>query len=233
MNDVAPLDSESIQSHRSPRAFWAAMLLLVCGGGWLRFAHLNVHSLWYDEACSIYLAEAEDPINALRLDRQPPLFVLLLRWWMRVVGKEDDAVRALSALGGVLCIALSVGAAKVLSRRAALFAVGLIAFAPFSVWYSLEVRGYVFLELSSVAALCIVPWVVALQRVDFLALMGAVVVGVIAPGVHYVGFFVVLFLLVSSLVLWSARAICRRSAIRLAVAPMLGCGNRGRRRPRW
>ena len=75
----------------------ALVALAVAGGVALRF--LTRSQLWLDEALSVNIAKV--PLgqlpNALRHDGSPPLYYLLLHWWIAVVGAGDVAVRALSA----------------------------------------------------------------------------------------------------------------------------------------
>lgn len=113
-----------------------------------RLHDLGGKSIWLDEAFSIYVAR-QPPDRILEIvvrhDTPPPLYYLLLHFWM---GLGDDAfsVRLLSALLSIF----AVGATYLLGRevggqRIALPAALLVALSPFQVWYGQEARMYALL----------------------------------------------------------------------------------------
>jgi mannosyltransferase len=133
---------------------WACCLLVLIGFG-IRLYGLTFHSLWLDEAVSVYLASFP-PTEILRQgmtlqEPNPPLFHLSLSVWMRVFGSGEAAVRLLSAFLGTLYLpAIYLLGRHLLSRRAALLATLLAAVAPFLVWYSQEARMYALVATLSV-----------------------------------------------------------------------------------
>jgi mannosyltransferase len=133
---------------------WACCLLLLIGFG-IRLYGLTFHSLWLDEAVSVYLASFP-PSEILRQgmtlqEPNPPLYHLSLSVWMRVFGSGEAAVRLLSAFLGTLYLpAIYLLGKRLLSRRAALLATLLAAMAPFLVWYSQEARMYALVATLSV-----------------------------------------------------------------------------------
>lgn len=130
-------------------------LLIVCAGVVLvvavvlRFA--SRVDLWLDEALTVNIARlrlSEIP-HALRHDGAPPLYYMMLHFWMRVFGNGDVSVRALSGLLGVLSIPLAFVSGRLVARRAGtdevvggVAAALLIAVLPFAVRYSTETRMY-------------------------------------------------------------------------------------------
>src|SRR3954463_670603 len=74
----------------------AAVAGAVAAGGVLRFWVRS--DLWLDEALSVNIARL--PVRAIpgapRHDGAPPLYYVLLHFWMRLFGAGDFAVRALS-----------------------------------------------------------------------------------------------------------------------------------------
>ncbi|MGB9301635.1 MAG: hypothetical protein WCD51_13725, partial [Anaerolineae bacterium] len=68
---------------------WACFFLLLLGFG-VRLYGLTYHSLWLDETVSVYLASFP-PLEILRQgmflqEPNPPLYHLLLHFWMRIFG---------------------------------------------------------------------------------------------------------------------------------------------------
>jgi 4-amino-4-deoxy-L-arabinose transferase-like glycosyltransferase len=81
-------------------------------------------------------------------DIHPPLYYLLLHAWGAVAGRSVFALRAFSALAGVLLIAATGAmAARLFGRRAAGLAMLLMAAHPLAVYYAQEVRMYALLGL--------------------------------------------------------------------------------------
>src|SRR5918998_6689046 len=79
---------------------------VVAAGVVLRFVQRS--PLWLDEALSVNIAglPVGDLLDALRHDGHPPLYYLLLHYWMELVGDGDMAVRALSGLFAVASLPL-------------------------------------------------------------------------------------------------------------------------------
>jgi uncharacterized membrane protein len=112
--------------------------------------------LWHDEAYSFHLARLAWPelIAQLRAESTPPLYYLLLRFWMAAFGDSEAALRSLSAL-------LSAAAAALACRFGSRFAsprVGwcfglLLAVNPSSFYYGREARMYALWELLALAGL--------------------------------------------------------------------------------
>jgi 4-amino-4-deoxy-L-arabinose transferase-like glycosyltransferase len=127
-----------------------------------RFWQINYHSLWFDEAMSVFWARR--PAGeiwrvglSLVLDKHPPVYYFLLHLWMALFGDGEVALRALSALLGALTpLALALLGAELGSRRAGLIAGLLAAFNPMLVWYSQEVRMFgPATTLAVLATLCL------------------------------------------------------------------------------
>ena len=120
----------------------------------LRFLYID-NSLWYDEACS--WATATDKIgimhNLLNVDLQhTPLYFVLLKFWIKLFGQSEVAMRSLSLIFGVLTVPVSYIVCKKISKNA-VFSALICAVSPLLVLFSVEVRMYslvVFLVMLSV-----------------------------------------------------------------------------------
>jgi uncharacterized membrane protein len=119
----------------------------------LRFATLTHQSLWFDEAQAVHemrLSLGQMLRTWSANEPNPPLYFVVGWLWTHVFGTSAAGLRSLSAVVGTATIPLVYLAARELvSRRASLFAAGLIALSPFMIWYSQEAREYGLL-----AALC-------------------------------------------------------------------------------
>lgn len=139
---------------RRPSSATVAVLALTAVGLILRL--LAGRSFWLDEATSV--TQARMPFSAMLTslrtsDVQPPLHDVLLWVINRVVGDSETAMRSPSLLAGTALIPLLYWIGRDLwDRRTGLIAAGLIAVAPFVVWYSQEARMYaVFMLVANLA----------------------------------------------------------------------------------
>ncbi|MEW5957197.1 MAG: glycosyltransferase family 39 protein [Chloroflexota bacterium] len=114
----------------------------------IRLHNLTYHSLWFDEAMSVYWARQSVPRIlevgfTLVEDRLPPLYYLSLKGWTTLFGFSETSVRLPSVFYGVLLSPLVAGiAARLFNRRVAGAAALLVALNPFLVWYNQEARMY-------------------------------------------------------------------------------------------
>lgn len=125
---------------------WAALVAgVVVLGAVLRFYGLGSESLWIDEGVSVDRAgfEAARIIRQAPTDPTPPLYYLLLHYWIAVFGNSDYAVRVPSALAGTLSVLVMCRLGAVLSSRTTGLAAALVlAAAPWHVFFSQEARAY-------------------------------------------------------------------------------------------
>ncbi|MFL6139050.1 MAG: glycosyltransferase family 39 protein [Frankiaceae bacterium] len=124
------------------------VLAVVLAGAVLRF--LSSGPLWLDEAQSVAIARRSLPrlFELLRHDGSPPLYYLLLHYWIGALGTGTFAVRALSAVLSVATLPLLwLLATRLLDRAYAALAVVLLASSPFAIRYASETRMYALVVL--------------------------------------------------------------------------------------
>jgi len=122
----------------------------------LRWELLGVRSLWFDEGYSLFVARMgwAEVLRFLRLnDAHPPGYYLLLSAWLRAFGDDLAVLRLPSFAAGVASVWLT----WVLGRRWAgpevgLLAAFLVAVNPFQVYASNELRMYMPLQVTVLAA---------------------------------------------------------------------------------
>ena len=128
----------------------SAALCVVVLGAFLRF--FTSSALWLDEALSVNIAKlpvAKIP-GALRHDGAPPLYYVLLHFWMRMFGRSDLAVRSLSGFASLVTLPVAYVAGRRLGGRAGAWAsVVLISSSPFAIEYATSARMYSFMILWS------------------------------------------------------------------------------------
>jgi 4-amino-4-deoxy-L-arabinose transferase-like glycosyltransferase len=146
-----------VQTLDDRRVRWAVVALLLLAFA-LRVAGLEFQSLWRDEVDAIRFA-SRPILVLLEMFNAPaengPLYYLLLRPWLRVVGQSEFSLRFFSVFFGVLAVPLIFRLAQRLFLRqydVALVAVLLATTSPYLAWYSQEGKMYalvVFLVLLS------------------------------------------------------------------------------------
>lgn len=106
-----------------------------------------IQSLWRDEAFSYFMAKPDIIrviINTAN-DFNPPLYYLLLHFWIMIAGKEDEILRILSFLPFITTVYISyLLGVKVFSRKFALFVAFFTFLNPMLVYYAFEIRMYSF-----------------------------------------------------------------------------------------
>ena len=198
-----------------------ALIAILLVGALLRLTGLGVHSLWYDEGCTVYLATAKDTLEALRMDRHPPLAFLLFRGWIALFGEDDRTMRLLSALASTGALALFVPLARAWAgERGSLAAIALYAVSPFHVWHGQEVRMYGMLDLAAVASLAATAKFVEKPRAPLLA--GVALSVAFAFGLQYMGALVFASIAAVAVAARVSRRITTRETASLVAAGTAG-----------
>ncbi|HSZ69085.1 MAG TPA: glycosyltransferase family 39 protein [Solirubrobacteraceae bacterium] len=155
-------------------------------GAILRFATLDVQSIWSDEAATIVLVHRG--LGGLlshisTSETTPPLYFVLVWGWTKVFGTSVFAFRSLSALVGTITIPVIYLAGRRISPRVGIWAAALTTVNPAMYYYSQEARSYALLILFSAAAL--VFWQRALERPGTARLAGWAAMSALALLTHY------------------------------------------------
>jgi len=174
-------------SARRRDAWTWAIAAVVLAGALVRFATLDVQSMWLDEAVthSLVTRSFGAMLRALpHSESTPPLYYVIEWVWARAFGSGAVALRSLSALfGSATIVVLAAIAGRFGGRRAALAAAALAAANPLLIWYSQEARAYALLVLLCAATV----WF--LVRGEW---RGWAVVAALALATHYFAVFVVI-----------------------------------------
>jgi putative flippase GtrA len=149
---------------RTSGRVWGALAALVALAAVLRFRHLGMQGLWWDEATSGWLLRGGIDHVAPAVSRSestPPLYYLLAWCWIHVFGDSAVGLRSLSAAAGVATVPAAFAAGRsFMSPRVGLVVAALVAVSPLLIWYSQEARAYALLALLSTVAL----WMFARAR---------------------------------------------------------------------
>ena len=189
---------------RSARPTDSAWLILAVGtvlAAGVAFRFFTRSDLWADEVLSVNIAglDVRHLLEALKHDGAPPLYYLLLHFWMRAFGTGSPAVRALSGMIGVATIVPMWFAGRRLDRRrsaaglqspnartVAWAATLLLVASPFAIRYATEARMYALLILLGVLGYLAVMR--SLERASWGRLLSVAAIAALLLYTHYWAF---------------------------------------------
>ena len=133
------------------------VIIITFIGGFLRVLLLGTKGMWLDETFSVWLAShsvAEMLQWIVRIDQHPPLYYLLLHYWIALNGDSPYYVRLFSVLfgAGTIPIIYLIGkrmSGVVMGVTAAIF----LALSPFHIAFAQETRMYTLLTFNAAAAI--------------------------------------------------------------------------------
>jgi hypothetical protein len=135
---------------------WLLLIITLIGGG-LRIFLLNNKGLWLEEIFSMWLANhsAVDMLQWIaRIDHHPPLYYLLLHYWIALNGVNPFDLRLLSVLFGTGTIPIIYLIGKRISGvMMGLAAAVILALSPFNIRFAQETRMYTLLMFNAAVAI--------------------------------------------------------------------------------
>lgn len=125
----------------------------------LRMWDIDARSLWFDESIEYWIATSrinELLINAWEGLNDPPLYVFLLHWWMKI-GQSELFLRFPSVCFSLLSVVgVSILTRKLFGQKASLIAAGLITVLPSEIRYAQEVGEYALMVCA--ITFCLIAW---------------------------------------------------------------------------
>ncbi len=135
---------------------WLVLIITLIGGG-LRVVFLDKNGLWLDETFSVWLANysvGEMLPWIVKIDQHPPLYYLLLHYWIALTGDTPYNLRLLSVLFGAGTIPMIYLIGKRLSGAVVgLAAAVFLALSPFNLYFAQETRMYTLLTFNAAVAI--------------------------------------------------------------------------------
>jgi len=138
---------------------WAPGLVtfITLVGGVLRILLLGTKGMWLDETVSVWLAN-QNVGNMLhwivKIDPHPPLYYILLHYWIAHYGDTPNYVRLFSALFGTATIPIIYLIGKRMSGAVVgLAAATLQALSPFNIYFAQEARMYTLLTFNAAVSI--------------------------------------------------------------------------------
>jgi len=130
--------------------------VVLLAGFALRLFQLGTQSLWYDESVSLFIARQSVPelLAHTAGDVHPPLYYLLLHYWLQFAGTSEFAAGFFSAFFGLLLVGLCYQLARRWFGLNAGFITSIVvSLSAFSLWYAQEIRMYTLAAVVATLAL--------------------------------------------------------------------------------
>ena len=111
--------------------------------------------LWTDELHTLLVASDPSWLAPFKVEIHPPLYYLLMQWWIGLFGASDIGLRLPSVMVGVGLVLLAWGVGREVFRApgAGLMAAAVTAVAPLEVAYSQEAKAYTLLAAWQLGAI--------------------------------------------------------------------------------
>lgn len=133
------------------------VIIIALAGGFLRVLLLGTKGMWLDETFSVWLANQNvaDMLQwIVKIDQHPPLYYLLLHFWVGFFGDSPYFARLLSALFGTATIPVIYLIGKRISGTVVgLSAAVFLALSLFNIYFAQETRMYTLLTFNASVAI--------------------------------------------------------------------------------
>jgi mannosyltransferase len=221
---VATRDAEGEPyTQRTKVLIVVATVIVIAASLALRF--WTKSDMWLDEALTVNIAgrPLHEIPSYLKRDGAPPLYYVLLHFWMGWFGHSDVGIRSLSGVFGVVTIPLAWLAGKRLGGKTVGWAAMLlVASSPFAIRYDTENRMYALVVLLTVLGFLALDG--ALRRPRAGNLIGLAIVTGLLLYTHYWSLYLIGTMLVWLVfqIVWG-RPEWRRGAKASLIAGLIGC----------
>ena len=122
--------------------------VIIAVGFLLRWHGLTGQSIWLDEAFSIYNSQQSLFYILGQKGNTPPLYYLLLHFWILIMGNSESGTRLLSLIPGTITIFVIYKLGSLIFNiRTGLCAALMLAISPLHIYFSQEARPYSLLLL--------------------------------------------------------------------------------------
>lgn len=117
--------------------------IIIFLGFLLRLYGVTDQSIWFDEALSIYYSQVPlSDVLGLR-SNTPPLYYLLLHFWLQIMGNSEFSTRLLSLFFGTIGIfSIYILGSLIFNKITGIYSALLLAVSPIHIYYSQEIRTY-------------------------------------------------------------------------------------------
>ncbi len=166
------------------------LLFLSC----IKFYKIDAAGIWLDEAHSIFQAHKNIGaiINDSAKDQNPPLYFILLNFWVKLFGNSVSSVRGLSCIFNILSVPLIfLYARKNINIIAALFASLVFIFSDIQLYYAQETRVFSLVGLLCITSFILFESIRKNTKLNWLQIIFLAVVNSLMLYAHYLSVFII------------------------------------------
>lgn len=199
------------------------LVILIIGTGMRLFNLTN--GLWLDEIWSMVMSAPDNSvieiINNCKTDSHPPLFDIILHYFLVVFGNNDINSRLLALFIGMISILTTYYYTLRISKSyfASFLAFAMITLSFFHIYYSNEGRFYTFLYLLSVTVLS--ELYLFLKDKKIRNLISFILFSSLLVYTHYYGAILIFALYIIVLFLWFIKEINRKTFLQTAAGGVI------------
>jgi mannosyltransferase len=169
------------------------IILILLLGLLLRVYDLNTESIWVDELTSIELANST--LSQIIEDRSqsvnPPLYFIILHYWVHLFGDTEFSVRFPSVIFGAISLVMIYKTGEILADKGVgLLSEFLLALSAFHISYAQEARAYTLMTM--LALISMYCFMRLLDSKKWVFLIGYLVSSILLMYTHFYGLFIVL-----------------------------------------
>lgn len=161
-------------------------------GLFLRVYDLGNESIWLDEGFSIRYANLNlSQIISLRDNGLPPLYYIILHWWINLFGDSEFSIRFLSVIFGFLAIFMmyKIGN-QIFDKDVGMLSSLLLGLSVFHIHYSQEARTYSLSVLLTLLSMYF--FMKLLKKRSHIALIGYILFSILLMYSHIFGLFIII-----------------------------------------
>jgi uncharacterized membrane protein len=170
-----------------------ALMAILFIGLFLRVYDLSGESIWFDEAFSIELANSGlfGVLEESAQDIHPPLYNVLLHYWIVLFGDSEFSTRFMSVIFGVFAIFMiyKVGS-LIFDEEVGIFGALLLALSNFHIYYSQESRMYSLMALLTLLSMYF--FLKILSNRNVIDAVAYVLCSIFLVYTHYFGLFIII-----------------------------------------
>jgi len=169
------------------------IIVILFLGFLLRIYDLSAESLWMDECDSIRIIRTglSGIFTYSTNSVNPPLYFIILHFWVRLCGESEFTLRFPSVIFGVLSIIMiyKVGS-KIFNKKTGLLSALLLTLSLFHIQYSQEARDYSLMVLLALVSMYF--FIALLRGVKTARLAGYIISSILLMYTHFYGLFIIL-----------------------------------------
>lgn len=169
------------------------LFIIILTGLVVRLYDLDGESIWVDEGHSIYVAsfDLDQLIEEISKDNHPPLYSIILHYWMKLGPQTAYHLRLLSVIFGVLSIFLIYKVGKeIFDQYSGMVSSLILALSVFHIYFSQEIRSYMLVVVLILLSYYLLLILIKKQKIFYYIFY--IITIILLVYTHFLGWFILL-----------------------------------------